>query len=94
MTPPGLPELSGIYEIEVSPHDPATVYIAITRYRKADDYAPYLLKTVDYGKTWKRLDSNFPQDEITRTIREDTVRKGLLYSSEPRRAFTPRSTTA
>jgi photosystem II stability/assembly factor-like uncharacterized protein len=79
VTPPGLPELSGIYEIEVSPHDPATAYLAITRYRKADDYSPYLLKTADYGKTWKRLDDNFPQDEITRTIREDTVRKGLLF---------------
>jgi photosystem II stability/assembly factor-like uncharacterized protein len=79
VTPAGLPELSGIYEIEVSPHDPATVYLAITRYRKADDYSPYLLKTADYGKTWKRLDTSFPQDEITRTIREDTVREGLLF---------------
>jgi photosystem II stability/assembly factor-like uncharacterized protein len=79
VTPPGLPELSAIYEIEISPHDPATVYLAITRYRKADDYKPYLLKTSDYGQTWKRIDAGFPQDEITRTIREDTVRKGMLF---------------
>lgn len=79
VTPPGLPELAGVYEIECSPHDPATVYVAITRYRKADDYSPYLLKTADYGKTWERLDGSFPQDEITRTIREDTERKGLLF---------------
>jgi len=79
VTPPDLPELSGIYEIEVSPHDPATTYIAITRYRKADDYSPYLLKTNDYGATWTRIDGSFPQDEITRTIREDTERRGLLY---------------
>jgi hypothetical protein len=79
VTPPDLPELSGIYEIEVSPHDPATVYIAITRYRKADDYSPYLLRTTDYGKTWARIDTSFPQDEITRTIREDTERQGLLF---------------
>ncbi len=79
VTPPGLPELSGIYEIEVSPHDPATTYIAITRYRKADDYEPYLLKTSDYGKTWKRLDGNFPKGQVTKTIREDTVRQGLLF---------------
>jgi hypothetical protein len=79
VTPPGLPELSAIYEIEISPHAPATVYLAITRYRKADDYSPYLLKTSDYGKTWERLDVSFPQDEITRTIREDTVRKGMLF---------------
>ena len=79
VTPPDLPELSAIYEIEVSPHDPGTVYLAITRYRKADDYKPYLLKTSDYGKSWKRLDGSFPQDEITRTIREDTERKGMLF---------------
>jgi len=79
VTPPDLPELSAIYEIEVSPHDPATVYIAITRYRKADDYEPYLLQTKDYGKTWKRLDDNFPKGQVTKTIREDTVRQGLLF---------------
>ena len=64
VTPPNLPELSGIYEIEVSPHDPATVYIAITRYRKADDYSPYLLRTNDYGETWTRLDASFPKGEV------------------------------
>jgi hypothetical protein len=79
VTPPNLPELSAIYEIEVSPHDPATTYIAITRYRKADDYSPYLLRTNDYGKSWTRLDGSFPQDEITRTIREDIERKGMLF---------------
>ncbi len=79
VTPPDLPELSAIYEIEISPHDPATVYIAITRYRKADDYRPYLLRTRDYGANWTRIDTSFPQDEITRTIREDTERAGLLY---------------
>jgi photosystem II stability/assembly factor-like uncharacterized protein len=79
VTPPDLPELSGIYEIEVSPHDPATVYVAITRYRKADDYSPYLLRTGDYGQTWTRLDASFPQHEITRTVREDPERRGLLF---------------
>jgi hypothetical protein len=79
VTPPNLPEFSAVYEIEVSPHDPATVYLAITRYRKADDYSPYLLRTNDYGETWTRIDGSFPQDEITRTIREDTERTGLLY---------------
>ena len=79
VTPSGLPEFAAIYEIEISPHDPATVYLAITRYRKADDYSPYLLKTSDYGKTWQRIDASFTQDEITRTIREDLVRKGMLF---------------
>jgi len=79
VTPPDLPELSAIYEIEVSPHNKATTYIAITRYRKADDYSPYLLKTSDYGETWKRIDGTFPKTEVTKTIREDTERRGLLF---------------
>ena len=79
VTPPDLPEFAAVYEIEISPHDPATTYLAITRYRKADDYSPYLLKTNDYGATWTRIDGSFPQDEITRTIREDTERSGMLF---------------
>ena len=76
---PDLPEVSDIYEIEASPHDAAAAYIAVSRYRTANDFKPYLFKTSDYGKTWTNLSKNFPQTEITRTIREDTVRKGLLF---------------
>jgi photosystem II stability/assembly factor-like uncharacterized protein len=79
VTIPGLPEYADVYEIEASPHDAATAYVAISRYNTTDDYSPYLYKTSDYGQTWKKLSDSFPQDEVSRTIREDTVRKGLLY---------------
>ena len=35
--------------------------------------------TKDGGKTWKNIGKSFPHTEITRTIREGTVRKGLLF---------------
>lgn len=76
---PDLPEDSDIYEIELSPHDHATAYIAVSRYRTANDFRPYLFKTANYGKTWTNISHTFPQAEITRTIREDTVRQGLLF---------------
>jgi photosystem II stability/assembly factor-like uncharacterized protein len=79
VTPPNLPPLCNVTEVEASPHNAATVYIAMTRYRSSDDYSPYLLKSSDYGKTWKRLDGNFPKDQVTRTIREDIKRKGMLF---------------
>jgi hypothetical protein len=79
VTPPDIPELSEVSEIEVSPHDPAKAYVAATRYRTDDDYAPYLFRTEDYGETWTRIDASFPGDEITRTIREDTEREDLLF---------------
>ena len=54
VTPKNLPEWALISVIEPSPHDPATAYVAATRY-KLDDYAPYLLKTNDYGKSWTAI---------------------------------------
>ena len=78
VTPPDLPEWSLVTVIEPSAHDPSTVYVAATRY-KLDDYSPYLFKTTDRGQNWQRLDGNFPQDEITRILRADPARDGLLY---------------
>jgi photosystem II stability/assembly factor-like uncharacterized protein len=78
VTPPALPEWSLIATIEVSPHAPGTVYVAATRY-KLDDYRAYLYKTEDYGRTWRALAGGFPAGEISRVIREDPARRGLLY---------------
>ena len=78
ITPPMMPEWSYITCVESSPHDPATVYISATRY-KLDEYHPYLYKTADYGQSWTELCDGLPETEITRVIREDPARKGLLY---------------
>jgi len=75
----GIPEFSQVYEIEPSPHDAATAYIVFSNFNTYDDYKPYIFKTSDYGKSWTNLTANFPQEENTRTIREDKVRKGLLF---------------
>ncbi len=78
VTPKGLQECL-INAIEVSPHDPATAYIATTRY-KFNDYTPALYKTTDYGKTWKNISSGIPYGAYTRVVREDKARKDLLYA--------------
>lgn len=77
VTPAGLPECL-VNCIEVSPHDRATVYIACTRY-KENDFSPMLYKSSDYGKTWKPIHAGIPNGAYTRCLREDDVRKGLLY---------------
>ncbi|MDQ3547509.1 MAG: glycosyl hydrolase, partial [Chloroflexota bacterium] len=78
-TPDTLPDWALISLIEASPHDPGTAYVAATRY-KLDDFAPYLFKTSDYGKTWTKITNGIPGDDFTRVIREDTQTKGLLYA--------------
>ena len=78
ITPKGLEETL-INAIEVSPHDPATAYIATTRY-KFNDYTPAIYKTTDYGKSWSNISSGIPYGAYTRVVREDADRKGLLYA--------------
>jgi len=79
VTPSELPEWTLISMIEHSPHDPATVYVAATRY-KLDDVHPYLFKTNDYGQTWQAIVNGIPDHDFTRVIREDPARRGLLYA--------------
>ncbi len=68
-----------INAIEVSPHDPATAYLAVHGH-KLNDFSPYIYKTSDYGKSWKRLDKGLPANTFVRVVREDPSRRGLLYA--------------
>ncbi|MBN1939652.1 MAG: hypothetical protein JW843_08700 [Candidatus Aminicenantes bacterium] len=82
VTPPGLPPGGRVQTIEPSPHRSGKAYVAVYRYL-LDDWAPYLFKTEDYGKTWKRLTTGrngIPADTPTRVVREDPNREGLLYA--------------
>jgi photosystem II stability/assembly factor-like uncharacterized protein len=74
-----MPEWIQINSIEASPHDPATAYVAATMY-KWDDNKPYLYKTNDFGKTWKKITNGIPATTFTRVIREDPNKRGLLYA--------------
>ena len=78
ITPAGLPECL-INSIEVSPHDKATAYIATTRY-KFNDFSPAIYKTTNYGKSWVKIITGIADGAYTRVVREDAVRKNLLYA--------------
>lgn len=78
VTPIGLGECL-VNAIEVSPHDPATVYIATTRY-KFNDHTPALYKSTNYGKTWANISTGIPYGAFTRVVREDQVRRDLLFA--------------
>ena len=68
-----------INAIELSPHDKATAYLAVTGY-KLNDFRPYIYKTADYGRKWQRIDKGLPEDAFVRVVREDPAQKGLLYA--------------
>ncbi len=82
VTPKGLAPGGRIQNIEPSPHRAGTAYVALYRYLLGD-FAPYIYRTDDFGKTWTRLTdgkNGIAADEPTRVVREDPDRAGLLYA--------------
>ncbi len=83
VTPPELPEWAQINSIEVHPTEKGGLYVAATRY-KLDDFKPYLLRTTDYGKTWKMICKGIDSKHFTRVVRADPEKDGLLYAGTER----------
>lgn len=79
VTPLDAPKWGLVSIIEASPHEPGKAYAAVTAY-KLDDFRPYLFRTDNYGESWTPIVNGIPADAFTRTIREDSNRKGLLYA--------------
>src|SRR5579883_3208630 len=82
VTPKDLPPGGRVQNIEASPHRAGTAYVAVYRYLLGD-FAPYIYRTDDFGKTWTRLTdghNGIAADEPTRVVREDPDRAGLLYA--------------
>ena len=79
VTPQGLSDWSKISIIEASRYDAGTAYAAIDRHR-LDDIGPYIYRTHDFGKTWTRVNKGIPEGAYVRAVREDPVKKGLLFA--------------
>ena len=72
--------------IEVSPHNPAKVYVVITRY-KFGDHRPFIFKSEDYGQTWQRISDSMMDSDFVRVVREDPKTEGILYAGTERGLF-------
>jgi len=79
VTPPALKQFTRVSIIEPSHFDAATAYVAANRYQ-LDERQPLLFRTTDYGKSWTQITTGMPATAYTRSIREDPVRRGLLFA--------------
>jgi photosystem II stability/assembly factor-like uncharacterized protein len=77
VTPAGLPKNSEIEAIEASHYDANTAYVVLNA---RQDLQPYIFRTRDAGKSWQQITTGLQPGWIARVIREDPVRKGLLYA--------------
>ncbi len=79
VTPKAMPDWGTVSMIEASPRDAGTAYLAVERH-KSDDFAPYVFKTTDFGKTWTKLVAGLPANDYVHAVRVDPRRPGLLFA--------------
>ncbi len=80
VTPPALTPWSKVSLLEASHFDVNTAYAAINRFR-LDDLGPHIYRTHDGGKTWNPIVNGLPDGAVVNAVREDPMRKGLLFAA-------------
>ncbi|HYJ89627.1 MAG TPA: hypothetical protein VEW46_26430 [Pyrinomonadaceae bacterium] len=77
---PALPPLGTIGNIEASRYDAGAAYLTVDLHQ-VNNRDPFIYKTKDYGKTWKRITDGIPHSMLSyaHCVREDPTRQGLLY---------------
>ncbi len=80
ITPKDMPAFTRVSMIDASPWKAGTAYVATKSYQN-DDYAPYIYRTDDYGKTWTKIVNGIKPDDYVQAVREDPEKEGLLYAA-------------
>ena len=86
VTPREITPWSKVTHIEASHFDAGTAYAAVDRHR-LDDLHAYLYRTRDFGKSWAPISRGIPEGYFLNCVREDPVRKSLLYACTEKGAF-------
>lgn len=76
-----MPQWGTIANIEPSRYEAGTAYISVDLHQMGD-FDPYIFKTEDYGKTWKKLSDGIPKSRLSfvHVVKEDPKQKGMLYA--------------
>ena len=77
---PNLPKLGVVRNIEASKWDAGKAYLTI-EFHQIGNFAPYVYKTENFGKSWKKITNGIKEGNLsyTRCVKEDPIKKGLLY---------------
>ncbi|UCC23969.1 MAG: hypothetical protein JSU98_09535 [Gemmatimonadales bacterium] len=75
---PGLPAEAWIGNIEASPSEAGTAFLAVDNHR-LDDFTPHLWESTDYGRSWRDLSRGLPQDDYVKVVRQHPENADLLF---------------
>jgi len=79
ITPPELTPWSKVTQLAASHFEDDSAYASVSRFR-IDDLHPYIYRTHDGGKSWHLITNGLPDNAPVDAVREDPVRKGLLFA--------------
>ncbi len=86
VTPPAVGPWSKVTGLEASRFDADTLWAAVDRHR-LDDFRPHIYRTTDGGRTWTETVAGIPDDAFLQVVREDPVRRSLLYAGTEKGVF-------
>ena len=79
VTPREMPEFGRVSIVDASSFDAGTAYAAVKK-PLLNDFAPYIFRTHDFGRTWTKIVTGLGPKEYVHVVREDPTRRGLLYA--------------
>jgi photosystem II stability/assembly factor-like uncharacterized protein len=86
VTPPDMTPWTKVVMIDASHFDPNEAFVAAERHQ-LEDYEPHIWRTRDSGRTWQPITRGLPAGIYVQTVKEDPVRRGLLFSGTERGVF-------
>jgi photosystem II stability/assembly factor-like uncharacterized protein len=86
VTPPEMTPWTKVVMIDASHFDPETAFAAAERHQ-LEDYEPHIYRTRDGGKTWQAITKGLPAGVYVQTVKEDPLKKGLLFCGTERGVF-------
>lgn len=86
VTPPEMTAWTKVVMIDASHFDANTAYAAAERHQ-LEDYEPHVYRTRDAGKTWQAITKGLPAGVYVQTVKEDPLRRGLLFCGTERNVF-------
>ena len=76
---PGVPDMTYVSDVEPSRHDANVVYASFDNH-KMGDFAPYVLRSSDRGKTWTSIAGDLPKKGTVYTLALDGEQPDLMFA--------------
>ena len=76
---PGVPQWTYVTDVFPSPRDANTVFVTLNNWQRGD-YKPYIVKSLDRGRTWVNITGDLPERHDVWALVQDHLNGDLLFA--------------